>query len=122
MVFYRMEGIARSIIGIGTLDGERSRNEIREASRHLGIRSESFNLRLRESAFAFISEITDTVVTIGMIVNGDLDVRNLSERFLDSVGVVLDEVTYEETTYGNLKNMLASAERMVVLPSFLNHA
>ena len=111
MVFYRVEGVAKSIIGIGCLEGEQSINEIMAASRHLGIKSESFNLGIGESAYVFISEITHAIVTVGAIVSTDQDISVLSELFFDSVGIVLDEITYKETTYGNLRNMLLSAER-----------
>ncbi len=111
MVFYRIDGIAESIIGVECFKDDHSRNEIREAARHLGIKGEAFNLAFRGTAYVFVSEITGTVVTAGMILNSVRDARKLALRFMDSVGICLKEFSFEETTFGNILNMLIAGER-----------
>ncbi len=111
MVFYRLEGVAESVMGIEGLSEESGRIRVREASRHLGHKCEAFNLTLKGSACVFISEITDSIVTVGMILKDEQNVSALTDQFMDHVGIRLSEVRLEETTYGNLKNMLVSADR-----------
>ncbi|MCR5252000.1 MAG: AAA family ATPase [Lachnospiraceae bacterium] len=111
MIFYRIDGGAESIIGVECFKDDHNRNEIREAARHLGIKGEAFNLGFKGKVHAFVSEITGTVVTAGMILHSAQDPQKLVHAFMESVGICLKEFRCEETTFGNLLNMLVAGER-----------
>ena len=71
MIYYKAAGFAKTIAGLDPPASERKRREILEVSGHIGARAVSFNHKYRGICKYFVSDITEGIVTCGIIYRKD---------------------------------------------------
>ena len=98
MRFYVYEGDLKKKIDISSYDERRAfRNDI-------CINSEKFNEQFGDKAFFFLAYYNETTASIGVIVNGDIDISSKAKAFIKAIGVELDlkksyEITIDSYSY-----------------------
>ena len=66
-LYSKAAGFAKTIAGLDPPASERKRREILEESCHIGARAVSFNQKFRGTCKYFVSDITEGIVTVGII-------------------------------------------------------
>lgn len=106
MRFYVYEGNLKKKIEICSFD---ERNEFRK---DICINSEKFNEQFGDKAFFFLEYYNETTASVGVIVNGDIDISSKTKAFIKAIGVELYlKKPYEITIDSFLKKIRSSSRR-----------
>ena len=103
MRFYVYEGDLKKKIEIRSYDERRAfRNDI-------CINSEKFNEQFGDKAFFFLEYFSETAASVGVIVNGDINLSSKVKAFIKAIGIELDlKESYEITIASFLQKIRSS--------------
>ena len=107
MLFYKVEGI---LIG-SNAEQEDSRRAQREVSRKIFMKSESFHQKHGGDTFCFVSDISDGLLTAGMILDRAENADSILQAFLKYIGCPITDSTITETTITGIQLLLGRACR-----------
>ncbi len=82
----------------------------RERAKSIRMKSTEFNSGLDNDVFIFISEITDDMCVIAVILKDQRDVKRLTESFLKAVDIHVSGISITEITLGSLAHLLRDAD------------
>ena len=105
MRFYVYEGNLRKKIEIC------SYNERKEFKADICNNSEKFNEQFGDKAFFFLEYFNETDASIGVIVNGDINVSSKVKAFIKAIGFELDLKESHEVTLGSFWHKIGSSYR-----------
>lgn len=107
MQFYKYEG---SIVTEAAAE-ENDRIAVRQRARKIAMKSNFFNQKQKNTCFLFVSDASENMVTVGMIVQKHVDVAERISAFLRSLEIEAKDARLEEITLNTLRNMLSCADR-----------
>lgn len=107
MQFYKYEG---SIVTEAAAE-ENDRIAARQRARKIAMKSNFFNQKQKNTCFLFVSDASENMVTVGMIVQKHIDVAGHISAFLRSLEIEAKDARLEEITLSTLRNMLSCADR-----------
>ena len=107
MQFYKYEG---SIVTEAAAE-ENDRIAARQRARKIAMKSNFFNQKQKNTSFLFVSDASENMVTVGMIVQKHIDVAGHISAFLRSLEIEAKDARLEEITLSTLRNMLSCADR-----------
>ena len=106
MRFYVYEGELKKKIDINSYDERRAfRNDI-------CINSEKFNEQFGDKAFFFLEYYNKTDASVGVIVNGDINVSSKVKAFIKAIGFELDLKESHEITIVSILQKIGSSEHL----------
>lgn len=85
--------------------------ENRINAKKLFVKTKSFNRRLGDKAFLFVSEANEICVSIGAILSGDGDPEEIIGNYLTAIGVKMKDSVLDEITFDCLDTCLLSSFR-----------
>ena len=106
MRFYFFEGNLKKKIEIYSYD---ERNEFRK---DICINSEKFNEQFGDKAFFFLAYYNETTASIGVIVNGDIDISSKTKAFIKAIGFELDLKESHEVTIVSFMQKVGFSSRL----------
>ena len=106
MRFYVYEGDLKKKIDISSYD------ERREFRKDICINSEKFNEQFGDKAFFFLAYYNETTASIGVIVNGDIDISSKTKAFIKAIGVELDLKESHEVTIVSFMQKVGFSSRL----------
>lgn len=107
MLFYKAEGM---LIGSGE-ENDDNRRVQRENARKILVKSEAFNQKQGDDSFCFVSNLSDGLLTAGMITERAENVDALLKSFLKHIGCPLKDISVTETTISGIEQLLSRADR-----------
>ena len=107
MLFYKIEGM---LINIDAAN-EDSRRAQRENARKILVKSEEFNQKRGWDCCCFVSELSDSFLTAGMIVDHTENTETILKSYLKHIGCPLKDVSITETTITGIQQLLGRANR-----------
>lgn len=107
MLFYRVDGM---MVDNGA-ENDDSRRVQREHTRKIYLKSETFNQKRGQDCFCFVAEISDGLLTAGMIADRAENVESVMQAYLKCIGCQLTDVTITETTIAGIQQLLMRADR-----------
>ncbi len=108
MQFYSIDGI---IVDREWSEQNNDRRIMKERARTILARSNTFNQKLSNKIYYYVSEMTEDTVSIGVICDDETAPAEWLKAYLKAIRVELKNVLIEETTFNRTENMLRSAER-----------
>ena len=106
MRFYVYEGDLKKEIDL------RSYNERQAFRNDICINSEKFNEQFGDKAFYFLEYYNKTDASVGVIVNGDINVSSKVKTFIKAIGFELDLKESHEITIVSFLHKIESSERL----------
>lgn len=88
-----------------------SRRVMREKIRKISMKTNAFNQLQQCRAYLFVSDASESTVTVGAIVKNCSDIIDLISEYLRTIEIELKETCLEEITFSSLRNMLSCANR-----------
>ena len=107
MLFYKVEG---SLINTD-VENEDSRKAHRANIRKISVKSNDFNEKFCRDSFFFVSNSSDGVLTIGVIVDRQNNMTETLKRYLKHIECELSDIVITEITFNSIQNLLCSADR-----------
>jgi len=107
MLFYKVEGMLLN----DNAENEDSRRAQRENARKILVKTEEFNQKRGWDSFCFVSERSDGLLTVGMIIDHAENAKDLLKSFLRHIGCPLKDISITETTINGLQQLLGRANR-----------
>lgn len=107
MLFYKVEGI---MVSNGS-ENDDSRRVQREHTRKIYLKSEDFNQKRGQDCFCFVAEISDGLLTAGMIADRAEKAESVMQAYLKCIGCRLKDITITETTIAGIEQLLGRADR-----------
>ena len=107
MFFYKVEGM---MIDNGA-ESDNSRRAQREYARKISLKSESFNEKHKGAYFCFVSDISDSFLSGGMIAESGKNAEKIMQAYLKYVGCPLEEYSITETTINGIQQLLGRSSR-----------
>lgn len=107
MLFYKVEG---SLINTD-VENEDSRKAHRANIRKISVKSNDFNEKFCRDSFFFVSNSSDGVLTIGVIVDRQKSMTETLKRYLKHIECELNDIVITEITFNSIQNLLCSADR-----------
>ena len=106
MQFYKVEGILTA----GGAEDDDSRRVQRENARKILLKSEGFNQRHGRDSMCFVADVTDGVLTAGIITDQPESVLSLSQVYLKHIGYPVRDLSVKETTINAIEHLLNLAD------------
>ena len=106
MRFYVYEGNLKKKIEICSFD------ERKEFKKDICINSKKFNEQFGDKAFFFLEYYNVTTASVGVIVNGDINVSSKVKAFIKAIGLELDLKESHEITIVSFLQKIRSSERL----------
>ena len=106
MRFYFFEGNLKKKIEIYSYD------ERIEFRKDICINSEKFNEQFGDKAFFFLAYYNETTASIGVIVNGDIDISSKTKAFIKAIGFELDLKESHEVTIVSFLQKVSFSSRL----------
>lgn len=108
MQFYKFEGFTTDKKWSEEND---DRRVMREKIKKIAIKSDGFNRKLKGKAFFFVTDASDGIVTIGVILKDIKKFEKMLESYLKTIELELEDTCLEETTFDSIQSMLRFADR-----------
>lgn len=108
MQFYKFEGITAAEKWSEEND---SRRIMREKVRKISMKTNAFNQLQQYRAYLFVSDASESTVTVGVIVKNCSNIIDLISEYLRAIEIELKEICFDEITFNSLRNMLSCASR-----------
>ncbi len=108
MQFYKFEGITAAEKWSEEND---SRRIMREKVRKISMKTNAFNQLQQYRAYLFVSDASESTVTVGVIVKNCSNIIDLISEYLRVIEIELKEICFDEITFNSLRNMLSCASR-----------
>lgn len=108
MQYYKFEGFT---VDNNWSEENDSRRVMNEKIRKISMKTTSFNQKLNDKAFLFVTDTFNDVISIGIIVNKYPDISKLTVKYLKEIEIELKDTTLEEVTLDSLCKMLRDANR-----------
>ena len=104
MLFYKLQGICKSVAS------NDDRQAKRELARRISLDTAEFNSR-SDDAFVFVSDISDDVVTVGLITKYFINPLTLIKKYAAFVELEMQDVVVDEITLNKMETLLNAANR-----------
>ncbi len=108
MQFYELTGL---IANENWSEENDNRRVLSERIRKIARSTRFFNTHLESNVFFFVADACDDTALIGIICSELADVESLSELYLKAIDLELKDISLEESTFGDIRNMLSTASR-----------
>ena len=105
MFFYKLQGICEEAASSGE-----DRQAKKELTRRIAVATEDFNSLHGDECF-FVSEISEDLVTIGLISKHFIHPSKAAARYAEFMELDIRDITAEEITINKLESLLSSADR-----------
>ena len=112
MLFYKIEG---SLVS-NDVENENNRNAHRANARRIALKSDEFNKRFCRDSFFFVSNVSNTVVTVGVIAEHQGEIDKFLQAYLKYIECELTDVVKTEITFNSIRNLLSVADRQDYIP------
>ena len=110
MLFYKVTGMMET--NETPEEDRRVRRVSREIPRKIEMKSEEFNRNHSNNSFYFVSEIDNTVVTVGVIADNKNKVESDLAKFFKYLDLTMKDVAVKEITFNGIENLIWAANRM----------
>lgn len=107
MQFYRFEGINKNYDS----NNDSDREDQRLFSRTIERKTAQFN-KNNPDAFFFFADAESELVTIGAMMFDTRNYEGLFYKFINELDYCLDDVSFDEITFKDMRNLLSQADRM----------
>ncbi len=107
MLFYKIEG---SLVKIDA-ENEDSRKAHRANVRRIAIKSDEFNEKFCRDSFFFVSNSSDSILTVGVIAERQGKIGETLKAYLKHIECELADIVITEITFNSIQNLLCSADR-----------
>ena len=104
MLFFKLQGICDNAVAAG------DRQARKELARKISLDTSEFNSRCGD-IYAFVSEIVDDTVTMGLITRQFVNPRAQIKEYTDFIGLDVQDIIADEITLNKMENLLSSAGR-----------
>ncbi len=108
MQFYKYEGY---ITDPEWIEKGYDRRTERNRSRDISVRSTSFNQGISNKVYYYVSEISEDIVSIGIICDDYSFPDNQIKEYLRAIKIELCDASLNEITLNSARNMIRNAER-----------
>lgn len=88
-----------------------NRRVMREKTAKISLKSDTFNQKLQREAFFFVADVSQDIVTIGVISRDSRYLQKQLAEYLKAIEMELQDACLEEITFSTIRNMLLHAER-----------
>ena len=88
-----------------------NRRVMREKTTKISLKSDTFNQKLQREAFFFVADVSQDIVTIGVISRDSRYLQKQLVGYLKAIEMELQDACLEEITFSTIRNMLLQAER-----------
>ena len=105
MFFYKLQGISREAVSIGD-----NRQAKKEMARKIAFATAEYNALNSDICF-FVSEISDDAVTIGLITKYYIHPLKSAKKYVDFIGLDIQDIIVEEITINKTETLLNNADR-----------
>ena len=105
MFFYKLQGISAEAVSIGD-----NRQAKKEMSRKIAFATAEYNALNSDICF-FVSEISDDAVTIGLITKYYIHPLKSAKKYVDFIGLDIQDIIVEEITINKTETLLNNADR-----------
>lgn len=108
MQFYKLEGCTTDK---QWTNEKKSYTEKKSQNHSLSVKALKYNKAQKDKMYIFVSDITDGIVQIGIIVKENIDIMKQVKTFLKTIQLDLQDITLEEILFTSINNMLGAADR-----------
>lgn len=108
MQFYRIDGLIQERKKPSETGGLQT---ARERRTKIALKADEFNQKFQKKAFFFVTVLSESILTAGVICREPLELTDKIEAFLSQLNIDLKEIHRTEVTLSTICNMLQSAWR-----------
>lgn len=108
MQFYRIDGLIQERKKPSETGGLQT---ARERRTKIALKADELNQKFKKKAFFFVTVLSESTLTAGVICREPLEVTDKIEAFLSQLNIDLKEIHRTEVTLSTICNMLQSAWR-----------
>ena len=108
MQFFKYKGLTSCEAWAQENDNRRG---MREKIAKISLKSDAFNQKLQREAFFFVADVSQDIVTIGVISRDSRYLQKQLAGYLKAIEMELQDACLEEITFSTIRNMLLHAER-----------
>lgn len=105
MFFYKLQGISAEAVSIGD-----NRQAKKEMARKIAFATAEYNALNSDICF-FVSELSDDAVTIGLITKYYIHPLKSAKKYVDFIGLDIQDIIVEEITINKTETLLNNADR-----------
>lgn len=108
MQFYRIDGLIQERKKPSETGGLQT---VRERRTKIALKTDELNQKFQKKAFFFVTVLSESTLTAGVICREPLELTDKIEAFLSQLNIDLKEIHRTEVTLSTICNMLQSAGR-----------
>lgn len=108
MQFYRIDGLIQERKKLSETGGLQT---VRERRTKIALKTDELNQKFQKKAFFFVTVLSESTLTAGVICREPLKLTDKIEAFLSQLNIDLKEIHRTEVTLSTICNMLQSAGR-----------